>query len=163
MTDTGVTDIGKPRHRGTVQYRDGQLTVSGPVLDRTVAAAAIGEIYRCTMEDEVHHGDEGFHILILADMAPDDTAPADTAPDTTPDDAFLLIGPFVAGGLGAIEALTAAHPEIPVTPVRVRTVPYGFREPGLLGLRLFPVPGLRTGSRADLKRFHLVPVEDPHV
>ena len=154
-----MTDIGKPRHRGTVRYRDGQLTVSGPALDRTVAAAAIGEIYQCTMEDEVHHGDEGFHILILANTAPDDTSPR----DTTPGDAFLLIGPFVAGGLGAIEALTAAHPEIPVTPVQVRTVPYGFREPGLLGLRLFPVPGLRTGSRADLKRFHLVPVEDPHV
>ena len=173
-----MTGIGKPRHRGTVQYRDDRLTVSGPGLDRTVAAAVIGEIYRCTMEDEVHHGDEGFHILILADTAPDDVVPDDRGPDsmapgdTSPSDlapsdmarhdAFLLIGPFVADGLGAIEALTAAHPEIPVTPVRVRTVPYGFREPGFLGLRLFPVPGLRTGSRADLKRFHLVPVEAPN-
>ena len=146
-----MTDIGKPRHRGTVQYRDGRLTVSGPALNRTVAAAAVGAIYRCTMADEVHHGDEGFHILILADTVPDDTVPDDSAPG----DAFLLIGPFVAGGLGAVEALTAAHPEIPVTPARVRTVPYGFRERGCLGLRPFPVPGLRTGSRADLRRFHL--------
>ena len=145
MTDIGTPrSWGTPRSRGTLSYRNGQLTLSGPTLNQTVAAATIGEICRCTMEDEVHHGDECFHILIL-------------------DDTFLLIGPFVAGALGAIEALTTANPDIPVTRQRVRTVPFGFREPGFLGLRLFPVPGLRTGSRADLKRFHLVPVEDPHV
>ena len=146
-----MTNIDTLRHRGAVEYRDGHLTVSGPALDRTVSAAAIGEIYRCTMADEIHHGDEGFHILILADTVPDGIAPNDAFPDN----AFLLIGPFVAGGLGALKALTAAHPEIPVTPVRVRTVPYGFREPGFMGLRLFPVPGLRVGSRAVLKRFRL--------
>ena len=129
---------------GTVGYRDGWLTIAGPALNRSVAAAAIGEIYLCTMADEVHHGDEDFHILIL-------------------DDTILLIGPFVAGALGAIEALTRAHPGIPVTRYRMGTVPYGFRERGFLGLRWFPVPGVRSGSRDDLKRFRLSRVEDPDV
>lgn len=125
-------------------YRDGRLTITGPALNRSVAAAAIGEIYLCTMADEIHHGGEDFHILIFDEM-------------------FLLIGPFVAGALGAIEALTHAHPDIPVTRYRMGTVPYGFRERGFLGLRWFPVPALRSGSRDDLKRFHLSRVEDPDV
>ena len=75
---------------------------------------------------------------------------------------FLLVGPFVDGGLGAIEALVEACPRIPVERRLVRTVPYRFREPGLLGLRLFPVPGLRFGLISDLNQFHLLIPEDHH-
>lgn len=137
---------------GAVAYSEGQLAISGlsPGVSpgraptRLVPVAAIQQIYRCAMEDDVHHGPECFHILIL-------------------DDEFILIGPFVAGALGAINALIHARTTIPVTRHRVRTVPYRFRDPGLLGLRLFPVPGLRAGPRSDLDRFHIVPEEDTDV
>lgn len=128
---------------GHIAYQNGHLSIAGARLARSLAASEVERIYICHMEDEIHHGDETFHLLLL-------------------DGEFLLVGPFVDGGLGAIEALLEACPQIPVERCLVRKVPYRFREPGLLGLRLFPVPGLRFGPISDLEQFHLVIPEDPH-
>lgn len=127
---------------GNISYVDGRLDVAGRGVTRSVSKSEIERIYICRMEDEVHHGDESFHLLQLGDE-------------------FLLIGPFVDGGTGAIEALIAACPQIPVERRLVRTVPYRFREPGLLGLRLFPVPGLHFGPASAIERFHLAKPEEP--
>lgn len=128
---------------GHIDYKNGCLSIASPKLARSLATSEVKRIYACHMEDELHHGDETFHLILL-------------------DDEFLVVGPFVDGGLGAIEALIGACPQIPVERRLVRKVPYRFREPGLLGLRLFPVPGLRFGPASDLERFHLVIPEDVH-
>ena len=86
------------------------------------------------MADPVAHGEETFHILLTADS-------------------FLLLGPFFPGSLGAIEALRASHPEIPVALRFVGRVPFRYRQPGWL--RLFPVPGTGEGPRQDLQKFDL--------
>ncbi len=93
------------------------------------------------MEDPVHHGDETFHVIVL-------------------DTEFLLVGPFVDGGVGAVDALIKDHPDIPVERRLVRKVPYRYRDGGIMGLRPFPVPALRFGPVSDLQRFHLVTPEE---
>ena len=120
---------------GSVVYKDDHLNISDATETKSLGVNEIAQIYHCLMEDEIHHGEESFHILVV-------------------DERFVLIGPFVAGALGAIEALIRAHPEIPVTRRLVRTVPYHYREAGFLGLRLFPVPGLKDRPISDLARFH---------
>lgn len=124
-----------------VNYQDHRLWLSGRSLQRAIPASDIDTILVCAMEDEIHHGDEQFHIVLLADE-------------------FALLGPFVGGALGAIDQLVAEHPDITLQHRRVGRVPYRYREPGLLGLRLFPIAGLYAGPRAELARFALEPVED---
>lgn len=97
----------------------------------------------CNMEDEIHHGDESFHILFL-------------------DHEFLLVGPFVHGGTGAIESLISDYPHIPVKQCFVRKIPYHYRQKGRLGLGLFPIPGLSFGPVDDLQNFNIVLSENSH-
>ena len=120
-----------------IAYADGHVTVTGKTASRRVSRSHVERVYRCRMEDELRHGDELFHILLL-------------------EQEFLLVGPFVKGGLGAVEALLKDRPRIPVEDRLVRTVPYRYRERGMWGLRAFPIPGLRFGSLPDLERFHLI-------
>ena len=71
---------------GSVVYKDDHLNISDATETKSSGANEIAQIYHCLMEDEIHHGEESFHILVV-------------------DERFVLIGPFVAGALGAIEAL----------------------------------------------------------
>jgi len=88
------------------------------------------------MADPLAHGEETFHFLLSPER-------------------FVLIGPFVSGGLAAMAAVREACPDIPCEDRYVGRVPYRYREPGWFGLRLFPVPGLRTGPLQDLDLFEL--------
>lgn len=128
--------MGPTAHDSNVIYQDHHLRLSGRSLQRAISASEIDTILVCGMEDEVHHGDEQFHIVLLGDE-------------------FALLGPFVQGAQGAIDRLIAEHPDIAIQHRWVGRVPYRYREPGVLGLRLFPVPGLQTGQRGDLARFNM--------
>lgn len=127
----------------TVTFSNGHLHVDDHSLSRSISSAEVDKICICSMEDEIHHGVELFHILIMATS-------------------FILIGPFVDGADGAIDEMTEGDARIGVERYTVRKIPYRFREPGFLGLRLFPVPGLYAGTIDDLKRFHLTLVDKQH-
>jgi hypothetical protein len=126
-----------------VSFSGGSLAIEGPSGTRRLSLAQVKSIYECRMEDEAHQGDEPFHLLIL-------------------ETEFLLVGPFVPGGLGAVEALMAERPDVPVEHWLVRHVPHRFRERSRLGLRLFPVSGLRFGHLSELAHFRLQPLEESH-
>ena len=123
-----------------VTYRDDHLHISGLGQPFKLASTRIRRILVCTLEDQLHHADEEFHIVLF-------------------DDECLVIGPFVAGGLGAIMDLRQHHPEISAVRHQAQGVPYRFREPSFLGLRWFPIPGLYVGPQADLRRWKLVPLK----
>ncbi len=120
-----------------VSFHNGHLDIDSLTLTRSLLQSEIKQIYICHMQDEIHHGDESFHILHLGDE-------------------FLLVGPFVGGGIGAIDALILNCPCIPVTRCLAGSIPYRFRQKGLLGIRFFPIPGLFFGPISDLKYFHLI-------
>lgn len=69
---------------------------------------------------------------------------------------MLLVGPFVAGALGALEAFRRDFAAIPTERRLVRAMPRRFREAGLLGLRPFPVAGLVLAPRSDLDALEFV-------
>lgn len=119
-----------------VGYFDGHLSIANLRQTHSVSSSEVKRILVCRMEDEIHHGDETFHIIEFEEK-------------------FLLIGPFVEGGQGAVEALIKDNPGVPVEQRLVRSVPYRYRESAFLGLRLFPVPGLCFGPISDLRRFDL--------
>lgn len=68
---------------------------------------------------------------------------------------FWLFGPFVDGMLGALEELKRAHPEIPCRRAFVRRMPWKLREPGILGLRLFPIAGFGVFPLKDLSSMEM--------
>lgn len=97
-------------------------------------ARDVEQVYDCRMADPVAHGDEAFHIVLTRTE-------------------FFLLGPFLDGGLGAIDALKAVRPEIPVASRFVGRVPFRYRQRGWL--RLFPIPGAGKGPIGDLTGFGL--------
>ncbi len=120
-----------------VDFSQGEFVVVLRDLSRVIYPADIEVIYKCVMADEIHHGEETFHILVLGSE-------------------FLLIGPFVEGDLSAIEALISDNPQIPVSSRAVQSIPLRYRKPSLLGLKLFPIAGLGFGPVSDLERFHMI-------
>ena len=120
---------------------DDRLRVTGTSHDGEVPLDAIDRLVSCQLEDTIHQGDEGFHIVLAGDR-------------------FILIGPFATGGLGAVDDLRAARPGLPEGRARLPGVPRRLRSPGLLGLRLFPMPGLGVFPSAQLP--DLDEDTDPH-
>lgn len=112
-----------------LDYRNGAFLAAMPRSARRLPGAEIVRIVECRMADPINHGEEGFHVLLTAD-------------------AMLLVGPFVAGALGALEAFRNDFAAIPTERRLVRVVPWRFREAGFLGL--FPVAGLVLAPRSDL-------------
>ncbi|MCB1888348.1 MAG: hypothetical protein KDH20_12140 [Rhodocyclaceae bacterium] len=118
-----------------------RLRISGTAHDGEIPLDTIERLVSCRLEDAIHQGDEGFHIVLAGAR-------------------FALIGPFAAGGLGAVADLRAARPGLPEGRAWLRGVPRVLREPGMLGLRLFPVPGLGVFASEQLPALEEEP--DPH-
>ncbi|KYO52096.1 hypothetical protein PJ900_09585 [Tistrella mobilis] len=119
-----------------VDHADGRLRITRNGRVTEVAPSEIVCIDDCELEDPIHQGDERFHII--------------HGRRRQGQGRFWLIGPFVPGGLAAVAALTAAHPELPRRDVVVRGLPWKLRDPGWLGLRLMPVAGLGEFPERDL-------------
>ena len=115
-----------------VDYSGDSLVIDCGGRMFTIDPSAIERIHDCEMADPVHHGDERFHILKLSDS-------------------FWLLGPLVDGALGAMDALVADNPHIPIVPGSVQRLPWRMRERGPLGLRLFPIAGLGRFPLSDLR------------
>lgn len=130
--------------RNQVSFENGVLAVRSPGFDRLVDPAEISRIFACHMADAIHHGEEQFHVVL-----------------TNRD--FILLGPFVPGALGAVEALHRASPGIAVEDRTVGRIPFRYRDRGWLGLRLFPVAGLKTGKLRDLSEFQMASTGDDNV
>lgn len=120
--------------RQRVDFVDGALLFTLTSSVSRLDARDIGLIDYCQMEDAAHQGDEEFHIVHSGQR-------------------FWLIGPFVDGALAAIKALRESRPSIPTRRVVVHALPRRLRAPGVLGLRLFPVPGLGEFPLAALPPF----------
>lgn len=120
-----------------LDYRNGAFLAAMPRPVRRLPGADVVRIVECRMADPISHGEEDFHILLTAD-------------------AMLLVGPFVAGALGALEAFRRDFAAIPSERRLVRTIPWRFREAGFLGLRPFPVAGLVLAPRPDLAAFEFL-------
>ncbi|MEM9223921.1 MAG: hypothetical protein AAGB11_16190 [Pseudomonadota bacterium] len=121
----------------SVEFRGDTLAFKGKGERRDVPASAIEEIMACELAPPLDGGDEPFHILLLAD-------------------GLVVVGPFVSGGVGAIDALRQAYPHITWTQQTVENIPYRFRAPGVFGLRLFPEPGLCFAAKEELAAFRFV-------
>ncbi|WP_157666643.1 hypothetical protein [Bordetella genomosp. 13] len=106
-----------------VDYSDDRLKLVRGAITRSMPASEITQIDFCTMDDEIHHGDEDFYIVHGKAR-------------------FWIMGPFVAGAGRAIDDLVRTHPDIPRRDMAVENMPWKLRSPGALGLRLFPVAGL---------------------
>ena len=131
-----IKAMSKPR----VDYSENHLEVTSQAGVARIEPGEIEMVDECQMEDQIHHGDEAFHILHGSQR-------------------FWLVGPFIDGALGAINRFCTAHPDIPRRRVLIRSLPWKLRAPGLLGLRLFPIAGLGEFPLADLPT--IVPMEDP--
>lgn len=119
------------RDRRRLDYRNGDFLVVMPRSARRLPGADVTRILECRMADPISHGEEAFHVLLT-------------------EDAMLLVGPFVAGALGAIEGFRSDFAAIPTERRLVRTMPWRFREAGFLRLRPFPVADLVLAPRSDL-------------
>ncbi|MCV0394039.1 MAG: hypothetical protein K5872_19025 [Rhizobiaceae bacterium] len=128
----------KPR----LDYRDGTLLAETPRFRHVVPGTAVTGIIECRMADPINHGEEPFHIVTTADE-------------------IVVAGPFVDGALGAVEALSRQRPGIRRGHRLVRNIPYRFREPGFLRLRLFPIAGLVVAPRAALSAFEFASEDKP--
>lgn len=114
-----------------VDYNDGYLLITTKAEVTKIDPRTITMIDLCHMEDIVYQGDEEFHILYCQQS-------------------FWLIGPFIDGGLWAIDQLCADNPQIPQRRTLIEYLARKLREPGLLGLRLFPIAGLGEFPSSDL-------------
>ena len=119
----------QPEAAPRLDHRDGALVVTAHGAARIIPDAGVTDILECAMADPIAHGEEEFHIVVTADE-------------------ILIVGPFVAGGLEAVDALTRDRPEIARRRRHLFNIPLRFREPGLS--RLFPVAGLHVAPRAAL-------------
>ena len=125
--------------RARLDYTDDTLRITQGDSTVSVETSSIVQVHGCQMADQVHHGDETFHLIRLAD-------------------AFWLIGPMVEGGLGAVTTLLKDHPEIATTRSTVERIPWKMRAPGMLGLKLWPIAGLGCYSNAELKLLGMLEV-----
>lgn len=106
----------------SVRFVDNALEFQSRAGSDRIDAAEIQQVDLCQLADPIMQGDEEFHIIHFTDY-------------------FWLIGPFVAGGLKAIDDLLKARPTTRERTVTVNRLPWGFRKPGWLGLRLYSTPG----------------------
>lgn len=113
-----------------------RLQIKTPRFHLSLPSKDIIEVRVCRMVDEFNHGDEEFHILIHRNGA-------------------ILLGSFLNGALGAIDALMAQYPAIPVHEYQVGRVPFFARESGLFGKSLFPIPGTVMTSLERLDEFDM--------
>ena len=118
----------------TVVYGDGVLLVSAGASRCRFAAQAIRSIVEVRVAGLLDDDEDPFHIVQI-------------------DDEIVVIGPFVCGGLGALEKLAADWPEISRRSRLTANVPYRFRARAILGLRLFPVAGLAIAPLSALAAF----------
>jgi hypothetical protein len=106
-----------------------------------VEPSAIVQVHECQMADQVHHGDETFHLIRLVD-------------------AFWLFGPMIDGALGAVTALLKNQPGVATARSTIERIPRRMRDPGKLGLRLWPIAGLGCYPLAELTLLGMGEVSD---
>jgi hypothetical protein len=121
----------------TVVYGDGVFLVSAGASRRRFAAQKIRSIVEVRVAGFLDDDEDPFHIVQT-------------------DDEIVVIGPFVRGGLGALENLAADWPQISRRSCLTANVPYRFRARGFLGLRLFPVAGLAVAPLSALAAFDFI-------
>lgn len=109
--------------RDEVQWQRGRMLVTWRGACHVIDCASIVEVNLCSFQDAVLHADESFHLLRLHA-------------------ALWMIGPFVSGAAPALAALMSGPAAPPCVRVTVQRVPWRMRDPGLLGLRLWPIAGL---------------------
>ncbi|WP_157666642.1 hypothetical protein [Bordetella genomosp. 13] len=89
------------------------------------ASMPVGEVEKvdvCTMDDQIHHGDDVFHIVHGKAR-------------------FWILGPTIGVSYSAIKSLLTDHPNIPCRDMAVISLPWRLRGSAILGVRLFPIAG----------------------
>jgi len=125
---------------GKLELENGRLKLNSKTRTFDLAVDEIETVFDCKMEDFIHHGDEPFFILAL-------------------NQTFVGVGPFVAGS-AAISDIQSLHPPVIVKQAVVRKIPFKYRKPSLLGLRLFPIIDICSGPLEDLEKFGLAAAKD---
>lgn len=124
---------------GKILFENGCLQICDRNQKIELPSEEIETVFECRMEDSIHHGDELFFILILPQE-------------------FIGIGPFVTGS-AAIGILKTYQTTIKFQDALIRRIPYRYRKPSLMGLRLFPIIDICRGPLEDLQKFKLTAVE----
>ena len=119
-----------------VRYQRGRLAITVRGLASHIESASIVMIDECRMADQVNYPDETFFLLYMEEV-------------------FWLLAPSVDGAIEAISALRSDFPSLKYRQAIVESLPRKLRAPGLLGLKLWPIPALRSFHRRELSSLSL--------
>ncbi len=109
------------------------------IKNAEIASIPVNDIVQidiCTMDDQVHHGDDVFHLV-------------------RGKSSFWLLGPTIGVSYAAINALLADHPDIPCRDMAVISLGWRLRGSAILGIRFFPIAGFGEFPLSDLPKMYI--------